>query len=225
MIEKENHQISKICERARELLSKINENNVPLEETVEMMKEINALDQAATTWRHGPAWTYKTFHRSQLTQDRELLSRWPEWIQLHRDLWIAYEWNYHRTSRIVMHEHLLERLDRLHNMCVGYQANLRPVLYSFEEASINIIKGLADEVLSTVPQSLGEVDFEGNVLDVAPGTKLSRAIGGYFLLWPIKIVKSTRSATSEQRGAGEDVFERIRECTGMKTALGDDSKV
>ena len=55
-IEKENYQISKICARARELLQKIDETNLPLEEMVEMMKEINTLDQAATTWRHGPAW-------------------------------------------------------------------------------------------------------------------------------------------------------------------------
>ena len=124
-----------------------------------------------------------------------------------------------------MHEHLLECLDRLHNMCNGDQVNLRPALCSFEETSINIIKGLADQVLATVPQSLGEIDFEGNLLDDALGTTSSKAVGGYFLLWPIKIVKSTRSATSEQRAAGEAVFERIRECTGMKTALGDDSKI
>jgi hypothetical protein len=54
-----------------------------------------------------------------------------------------------------MHEHLLQCLDGLHSMCNGDQANLRPVLCSFEETSFKIIKGLADEVLSTVPQSLG----------------------------------------------------------------------
>ena len=189
------------------------------------MKEINTLDQAATTWRHGPAWTYKTIHRSKLTQDEGSLSTWPEYIQLHRDVWIAYEWNYHRTARIIMHEHLLECLDRLHSMCNGGQSSLRPALCSFEESSISIIKTLADEVLSTVPQSLGEVDYDGNLLASLPGTKPTKAVGGYFLLWPIKVVKSTRSATSQQRMAGETAFERIRECTGMKTALGDDSKV
>jgi hypothetical protein len=192
---------------------------------VEMMKEINTLDQAATTWRHGPAWAYKTFHRTELTQDKDVLARWPEYIQLHRDVWIAYEWNYHRTARIIMHEHLLECLDRLHNMCNGEQASLRPVLCSFEETSITIIKGLVDEVLSTVPQSLGEIDYEGNLHDNLPGTKSCQGIGGYFLLWSIKVIKSTRSATSQQRAAGEEVFERIRECTGMKTVLGDASKI
>lgn len=189
------------------------------------MKEINTLDQATTTWRHGPAWTYKMFHRSLLTQDEEILSRWPEYIQLHRDVWIAYEWNYHRTARIIMHEHLLECLDRLHSMCRGDQAAIRPVLCSFEETSITIIKGLVDEILSTVPQSLGEIDYEGNLLDNLPGTKSCIAIGGYFLLWSIKIIKSTRSATSQQRMAGEAIFERIRECTGMKAILGDASKI
>ena len=224
-IAKMNLQISKVCERARKLLRKIDETNLPLEETIEMMKEISALDQAAVTWRDGPAWVYKTIHRSQITQDEELLSRWPEHIQLHRDVWIAYEWNYHRTARIIMHEHLLECLDRLHNMCLEKNANLRPVLCSFEETSITIIKDLVGEVLSTVPQSLGEIDHDGNLLDNWPGTKSCKGIGGYFLLWPIRVIKSTRSATSQQRRVGEEVFERIRECTGMKTVLGDASKI
>ena len=224
-IEKHNHQISKLCERARELFKKIDETNLPLEETVQIVKEISALDQASTTWRHGPAWTYKTFPRSQLTQNEELLSKWPENVQLHRDVWIAYEWNYYRVGRIIMHEHILQCLDRLHSMFNGDQASLRPVICSFEETSISIIKGLIDEILSTVPQSLGEVDQDGNLLDNLPGTKSVKAIGGYFLLWPIKFTKSTRSATSHQRMAARDVFERIRECTGMKTALGDESKV
>lgn len=189
------------------------------------MKEINTLDQAATTWRHGPAWAFKTFPSTQITQDEEVLARWPSYIQLHRDVWMAYEWNYHRTARIIMHEHLLECLDRLHSMCNGDQASLRPVLCSFEETSIGIIKGLVDEILSTVPQSLGEIDHEGNFLQTLPGRKSCRGIGGYFLLWSIKIIKSTRSATSQQWMAGDIVYERIRECTGMKDVLGDASKI
>ena len=190
-----------------------------------MMKEINTLDQAATTWRHGPAWAFKTLHRTQLTQDEDILARWPEYIELHRDVWIAYEWNYHRTARIIMHEHLLECLDRLHSMCSGEQAALRPVLCSFEESSITIIKGLVDEVLATVPQSLGDIDHEGNFCANLPGSKSCQGIGGYFLLWSIKVIKSTRSVTSQQRAMAEEVFERIRDCTGMKTALGDASKI
>ena len=81
-----------------------------------------------------------------------------------------------------MHEHLLECLDRLHSMCNGEQASLRPILCSFEKTSISTIQELIDDIISTVPQSLGEIGYEGHLQDNLPGTKSSKAVGGLLSL-------------------------------------------
>jgi len=140
-------------------------------------------------------------------------------------VWIAYEWNYHRTARVILHEHLLECLDQFQQVYAGDDDGLWTVVKSLRETSVSIIQSLVDEVLSTVPQSLGDVDHEGNIPAPSTGTSICRGVGGYFLLWPMKIFKTTRSATGEQRITAREVFERIRECTGMKSTLGDASKI
>ena len=224
-IEKDNLQISKICERARNLLASLDSSDLSIDQTLEMVKEIHDLDQVAVSWRRGPGWAYKTIHHSEISHGEEASLQLPEYIQLHHDVWIAYEWNYHRTARIIMHEHLLECLYKLHNLHWGDQDSLPASLSAVRETSVTIIRSLIDEILSTVPQSLGDIDHEGNILHDSLGTRTCRGVGGYFLLWPIRVVKATASATAQQRAVSESVFERIREYTGMKTVLGESSKI
>jgi hypothetical protein len=224
-IEKDSFQINKICERARHLLKSIDDTNLSVDQILDMVKEMHDLDQVATTWRQGPDWAYKTIHRSEITHDELTTSKFPEFVQLHRDVWIAYEWNYHRTARIILHEHLLECLDRLQSLYSGIQGTYPADLCSLTQACITIIRALVDEVLSTVPQSLGDIDHEGNLVENSPGTPKCKGVGGYFLLWPIKMIKVIRSATAEQRSIAQGVFERIRECTGMKSTLGELSSI
>ena len=90
---------------------------------------MHELDQTAITWRQGSCWAYETIHRSELGRDELATSKFPEFIQLHPDVWIAYEWNYHRTARIILHEHLLECLDRLQSLYSGSKGNFR-VIYT-----------------------------------------------------------------------------------------------
>jgi len=207
------------------LIKRIDDTDVSVSETLAMVKEMHALDQAHTTWLDGPNWSYKTVHRSKITQDGETASKFPEYIQLHHDVWIAYEWNYHRTARIIMHEHLLLCLGRLESSHIGRDGAFQTDQRSVKQASITIIRALADEVLSTVPQSLGDIDHQGNILVNSSHTPKCKGIGGYFLLWPIKIIKRTLSATPQQRAVAQGIFERIRECTGMKAVLGDASSI
>ena len=110
-IEKENSRINKICLRARNLRKRIDDTDIPAEQTLEMLKEIHELDRTATTWRQGPHRAYKTIRHSEMGQNELSVPKHPDFIQLHRDVWMAYEWNYHRTARIVLHEQLLECLD------------------------------------------------------------------------------------------------------------------
>ena len=224
-IEKDNHQISKICARARHLLQSLNESEASGDEILDMIKEIHDLDHAATTWRAGPDWTYKTIHRSEIIHGGGKVYQFPEFVQLHRDVWIAYEWDYHRTARLLLHENLLSCLDRLEAMCAERQEAIPVDSASLRETSLFTIQFLVDEVLSTVPQMLGDIDHEGNIMNDDLGAKICRGVGGYFLLWPIRVAKSSKYAAEEQTAAAQNVFDRIRECTGMKSTLGDASCV
>jgi len=223
--EKDTFQINKICERARELIKSIDDTDFSVKQTLDMIKEMHALDQVATSWRDGLSWVYRTIHRSELASGKETVAGFPEFLQLHHDVWIAYEWNYYRTTRIIMHEHLPLCLGRLESAHLAMEEALRTDLCSFRQASITIIRALVDELLSTVPQSLGDIDHEGNILEKASKTPKCKGIGGYFLLWPVKIIKRTHSATAQQKAIAQGVFERIRECTGMKAALGEASSI
>ena len=123
---------------------------------------------------------------------------------------------------MIMHEHLLECISRLQNSPSG----VNPLeLASTEQASLVIIRSLANEILSTVPQSLGDIDHQGNLTDKLSVTPKARGVGAYFLLWPMKIIKALKYPTTEQKRVAQDVFERIREYTGMKSTLGERSNI
>jgi hypothetical protein len=224
-IEKDNHEISKVCARGKELLQMLNESGkeASSNEILGMIRELHELDHNSTTWRAGPDWAYKTIHRSEIVHSGEASFFLPEFVQLHRDVWIAYEWNYHRTARVILHETLLRCLEQLETMYPEQQGALPVDSASLKEASISTIQFLADEVISTVPQMLGDIDHEGNIMGEELGAKICKGIGGYFLLWPIRITKSTKYALPDQTIIAQAVFDRIRECTGMKSALGDAS--
>lgn len=224
-IENHNSQIHKICERARTLLDSIDDTNLHPEATVSSIREICEHDRATTSWRRGPNWAYKTINRSSITQDELQACRFPLSLQLHKDIWVAYEWNYHQTGRIILHRHLLESINRLQNSHRYTPAAFSSEITSMKQASLDIIQTLVDEVLSTVPQSLGDIDQDGKILEDSKGAPLRKGIGGYFLLWLIKIIKSLEHARHEQRNAAQAVFERIRECTGMKATLGGLSSI
>ncbi|KAH8598762.1 hypothetical protein B0O99DRAFT_591386 [Bisporella sp. PMI_857] len=219
-----NYDISRACGYARSLLGSIDYTSASVERTLSFVKELHDLDQKSTTWRARPSWSFKSIHRSRITQHDEQVPHFPDEVQLHRDIWIAYEWNYRRTARIILHEHLLQCLDRLQETPLSNTHTL--VEISFAKAvSKSIIISLVDKVLSTVPQSLGDIDHEGHILKNAPGVKIASGIGGYFLLWPIRVIKKTPFATTSQHQVTNAVFERIRECTGMKETLGDASSI
>jgi hypothetical protein len=218
-LEKGALEISTVCERARHLLSKLHAQTSPLEETLDVVREMNEIDHQVSKWRQRPEWSYKTLSRAEVSGPADDISRLPDKVEVHRDVWMAYEWNYHRTGRIILHQTLLECL-------LQASRNLSPGMYGAEvdkqtARSMYLILTLAEQILSTVPQSLGDVDCLGHCCSHDSGRPRSGAVGAYFLLWPIKIIKGpTSMASEEQRTRASVVFDEIRQRTGMKASLG-----
>lgn len=228
-LERDGQSISAVCHRARQLLTRIQDGDAPSNgEMLQLVLEMQQLDAEATLWRQTPEWSFSTIAKSaDLRLPPELHRVLPDTLQLHRDIWMAYEWNYHRAARIVLHEQLLRCLgETVAGMEAAQTGERNELSLALElriqmEVSASIVQMLADEVLGTVPQAFGDVDASGRPAeaDRLPGC---RAMGAYLLLWPIKMIKGAEAATSEaQKHAGSVIFERIRDCTGMKKNLGE----
>ncbi|PMD47728.1 hypothetical protein L207DRAFT_416517 [Hyaloscypha variabilis F] len=222
-LEKNMNAISDTCKRARMLLDLINAGGSPASTIVGMIQELHSLDQSAVTWRQTSEWSFKTLRVSDRPDLEPAACGITDRIQLHADIWMAYEWNYHRAARITFLEQLLK--------CSTAALKTRDLNLVDENTLTDTIarcsstiQWLADEVLSTVPQCLGDVDAMGRAHSIEDGPPRCRAIGGYLLLWPIRISKPQDSATtSAQKERAWRDFERIRDYTGMKATLGDKS--
>lgn len=219
-LEKDAARIGQTCERARDLQEALANGNSSTSEVLEMVHELTKLDKEVVGWRQKPEWSFKTLNVSELPEFDPAVQPLTGTIQLHADLWMAYEWNYHRTARIIAHQQLLNCLEAaIEN--TGTNDIARESLCVLVVQFTKTIRILADEVLATVPQSFGDIDHLCRLHDPPKGPPRCRGIGGYLLLWPIKIIKGTQFATTpEQKRSGQIVFERIREYTGMKSHLG-----
>jgi hypothetical protein len=222
-LEKNTHEINETCKRAQKLLDLINAGGLPAHTIVDMIKELHSLDQTAVSWRQTSEWSFQNVAVSE-RPDLELAARGiTDRFQLHPDIWMAYEWNYHRAARIIFLEQLLNCARAALETSELDDVKKKALTGTIAECG-STIQWLADEVLSTVPQTFGDVNHMGWAHNVKNGPPRTRAIGGYLLLWPIKTIKGQSSATTEeQKERACRVFERIRDYTGMKAILGDKS--
>jgi hypothetical protein len=222
-LEKNTHNINLTCKRAQTLLEFINKGDLPASTIVEMVEELHSLDQVAVSWRQTSQWSYidlTIYERPDLEPAAREIT---DTIQLHSDMWMAYEWNYHRAARITFLQQLIECAEAAFE-APDLDIIDKLTLTNITTECVSIVQWLAHEILATVPQSFGDVNHMGQLHDSTNGPPRCRSIGGYLLLWPIKIIKAEASATAEeQKECANKAFERIREYTGMKALLGDKS--
>ncbi|PNP37649.1 hypothetical protein TGAMA5MH_10417 [Trichoderma gamsii] len=222
-LEKNADDILETCKRAQTLLGLITAGGLPASTVVDMIKELHSSDQEAVSWRQTSQWSFTSIAVSERPDLSAAARGITETIQLHSDVWMAYEWNYHRTARVIFLQQLLQ-CSRAALEAPDLEEAHEQRLHNTIAECIATIQWLADEFLSTVPQSLGDVNHMGRLHDSNDGPPRCRAIGGYLLLWPTRTVKAETSATSaDQKERAQRVYEKIRECTGMKDLLGDKS--
>lgn len=215
------NEISETCKRARMLLDLISVGGLPAATIVDMIKELHSIDQTAVSWRQTSEWSFKNLAVSERPDLEPAARGITDTLQIHPDIWMAYEWNYHRAARITF----LEQLLKCSKAALGssdLDGMEEKALTSTIAQCTSTIQRLADEVLATVPQTFGDVNHMGQAHNVKDGPPRCRAIGGYLLLWPINTSKcQTFATTLEQKERAWRVYRRIRDYTGMKATLGD----
>ncbi|KAH7175701.1 hypothetical protein EDB81DRAFT_874533 [Dactylonectria macrodidyma] len=120
-LEKNALEISTMCQKANEILQSLSAETLDFEQFLDLFPQMIRLDQQAILQRCKPEWHFRTLQKSDIIGDQEVISRFPEKIELHRDVWMAYEWNYHRTARIILHQKLLDCLKRAKSITVRHQ--------------------------------------------------------------------------------------------------------
>lgn len=220
-LEKGAAKVKETCARAQKLLKLIVNNQLSPGMLVEAVQEMLALDETSVGWRKSSEWNYKSLRLSDLPQLRGRLQPPTKTIELHPDVWHAYEWNYHRAARITFHQQILKCFqEAMQSPKLDWHAEF--TIVGMAKQCHETVERLADEILATVPQSLGDIDHLGHLHDPERGPPKCKAIGGYLLLWPIRILKSPSSATTElQKWKASMVAEKIRDYTGMRSQLGD----
>jgi hypothetical protein len=129
------------------------------------------IDDKLEKWRSElPAsWKYKSY--TSLDHSTSSSDTYDSCYDVYGDLWIASVWNSYRTSRLLLHEHIMSTVLKFGTAHDNYML----------QAAALILKSMADEICHSVPFHLG-VQRKGN----SSRFEDSEAIPGcYLLIWPL----------------------------------------
>jgi hypothetical protein len=116
-------------------------------------------------------------------------------------IWSAGVWNKHRATRILLHQALLENPDA---------AEFEHITSSNPEASLTLIRRLIGDIFDSIPFSLGDIASSS---DAAP-----KSVGGYFLVWTLRVVIRCPFATAEQQREAKAFLWRVGKQCGISLA-------
>ncbi|KAF2488957.1 hypothetical protein BU16DRAFT_219249 [Lophium mytilinum] len=157
-----------------------------------LLQEVWEIEALLLQWRHDASieWAYQTVFVSHKNR-RALPIAFPSWLDEfhvypmcgHRT---ALIWNLFRSTRILIH-HIA--------ICIilYFETFVSDDHVPPHATHLDVIRTSSDEICASVPFSLGQVNSSGTVKNPQP-----RPLGGYFLLWPLHLVR-TRCADDRRK--------------------------
>lgn len=176
---------------------------------LDLIKRCQDLNTLLATWRETIPEIWKYTSRSYDLEpdnfDCETSKVYPGNVDVYPDIWVARTWNTYRTTRIFVQAIILRCVvwvagGDTWGQCVGFQVAV----------ALQIIKELVDEICASVPFHLGHCTTTllrdtvklGDSLDTnttnGQEDMTTKHLGGYFLLWPLCVARSTRVISQEQ---------------------------
>jgi hypothetical protein len=117
------------------------------------------------------------------------------------NIWAAGNWNKHRAARIILHQRILETLDKSPPTDLDDQ----PRLSEQTALSLSIIYKMVHDVFASVAYSIGAT--------AGSKSNFPRGVGGYFLIWSLKVILRCPFISAEQYFTARDVLWRVgKEC-------------
>ena len=114
-------------------------------------------------------------------------------IHVYSSSTMAAMWNLHRGARILLLHGLKNCLSRRKQY--GAAKPDSSELVDIDKKTIGSIESLFNDICASVPYLLGEVDQKGNL----QMPRQCKAVGGYYLLWPLCLALFLDSIDSVQR--------------------------
>ena len=142
-----------------------------------------ALDQRLVQWAESlpPIWNYTSI------PNRSTALILPKSIHVHEDLLVSATWNHWRSIRI----RLLQTMTAIAEFTGKDTRDPASQLMIWRKEILD----LADDVCSTTPYVLGEIDGQGIPRGVAKGVPL----GGFTLLYPLCMISTIEELTESHR--------------------------
>lgn len=143
------------------------------------------IDVKLEQWRHKlPAsWKYKSY--TALDHTTRSNNTYDSHYDVYKDVWIASVWNNYRTSRLLLHEHIMSQIlksrDHSHNRLL--------------ETTALAMKSMVDEICHSVPFHLG-IQLKRKTSSSELGGPIP---GCYLLIWPLFAAGMRRTTPWEQK--------------------------
>lgn len=175
-----------VLARADEILSQNTFDSVSISTLSEIVCSSILLDKRLEAWSNEVSgdYGYASMEALHLPSFAE-----PPWgsqpgmpIHVYKGSSTATMWNIYRCSRIMLLQYLMKCIAR--NAQCGATDLASPRLFGIKSEAAESISSLCSDVFASVPYLLGEIDQDGNLQQC----RHSKAIGGFLLLWPLRLI-------------------------------------
>jgi hypothetical protein len=173
---------------------------------LQLIKCCQRLDTALATWCDTVPenWKYTSRPRGKSTPDdfdSETSEVYTENVDIYPDVWTAKTWNSYRTTRILVQAIILRSVAWLAE-CDSPNPRVIPHMGLALQAR-QIVQQMVYEICACVPFHLGRSTKIGDkpftIMTNSPEDQTTENLGGYFILWPLYLARSTRMIPNEQK--------------------------
>jgi len=179
-------------------------NNSILREFEKIDRQYHQWDADATT-----SFSYQTVQSSPGDELNSVFTTSEIRHHIYRGFWSASLWNKHRASRIILHQALLARLDAAKSNYTDEEFETLDMIHHRCKATL-AIQVMIHDIFASIPWSLG---------DITSSNTGSKSIGGYFLVWALRVVLVCPIASEEQRNRARAALVRIGTQFGISHAM------
>lgn len=133
-------------------------------------------------------------------------------IHLYSSPAVATMWNVYRVARVLL-LHCLQKCLTRRQQCGATDLESQETI-DMNVQSVETIHDFFENIYASVPYLLGDIDKQGNLQQCQP----KKAIGGFFLLWPLRMTLFLDLIDPVQKAWITTRLEHIRHLLGIQVA-------